>query len=62
MIAFTEKILYRIKQDGAKINSRNDLENYIKQLNLVNELKRVAKDKFELALTRIFEIITYKPL
>lgn len=62
MIAFTEKILYRIKQDGAKINSQNDLENYIKQLNLVNELKRVAKDKFELALTRIFEIITYKPL
>ena len=59
MIRFTEKILYFIKRDNINMNSKKDLKEYIIKSNLLDELKTLAGDKFDLALTRVYEIVSF---
>lgn len=60
MIRFIDRLLYRLQLEKRKINDRNDLDLYLyENIKWRNELKEIAKDKFEKAITRIYQIIEY---
>lgn len=58
MIRFIDRLIYRLQQEHQTIESRDGLVNYLEHNNvLFEELKQIAKEKIDLALTRIFNII-----
>lgn len=60
MIRFIDRLLYRLQLEKRKINDRNDLDLYLyENIKWRDELKEIAKDKFEKAITRIYQIIEY---
>lgn len=59
MIAFTEKLLYLIRRDKVRIDSSNDLREFIIQVRMMDKLKKLAKADLDFMINRVFEIISF---
>lgn len=60
MIRFIDRLLYKLQRENKSINSRDELVSYLELNNsCFEELKQIAKEKIELAITRVFDIIQF---
>lgn len=60
MIRFIDRLLYRLQCEDTSINSRSELVSYLEHNNSwFEELKQIAKEKTDLAITRVFDIIQF---
>lgn len=58
MIRFIDRLLYRLQCENRTINSQNELVDYLRfNGSWLEELQQIAKEKIDLAITRIFNIV-----
>lgn len=58
MIRFIDRLLYRLQCENRAINSQNELVDYLRfNGSWLEELQQIAKEKIDLAITRIFNIV-----
>ena len=61
MLYFTDRLINRLRIDNIIISARDELVSYFNDnRSWKEELKQIAKEKFELAITKIYLILTYE--
>lgn len=57
MLRFVDRLVNRLKKENRRIYTRNELDLYLMKSNYKIELQQIAKEKIEIAITKIYKIL-----